>query len=163
MNPINWYGQGQNAMYGGYTMPTATNFGNDYTSVFSTPSMSTASIPMSDNFDLSGLNQSLGVNMNTSQPQQGMLGNLSEGISKNQAAISGIAQGIQGLANFYQSFNASKAQKQQIALAKDQWNTNKANYKTTTNNALWERQNKAVSANPNAQSVDSYMDKWGIK
>lgn len=71
-------------------------------------------------------------------------------------------QAIQGLAGLYGAYNQSKATNQQLSLARDQYNTNLANYRKTTNADMSDRQARRVAANPNAESVNSYMAKWGV-
>lgn len=71
-------------------------------------------------------------------------------------------QAIQGLAGLYGAYNQAKATNQQLSLARDQYNTNLANYRKTTNADMSDRQARRVAANPNAESVNSYMAKWGV-
>lgn len=71
-------------------------------------------------------------------------------------------QALQGLAGLYGAYNQSKATNQQLSLARDQYNTNLANYRKTTNADMSDRQARRVAANPNAESVNSYMSKWGV-
>jgi hypothetical protein len=71
-------------------------------------------------------------------------------------------QALQGVAGLYGAYNQSKATNQQLSLARDQYNTNLTNYRKTTNADMSDRQARRVAANPNAESVDSYMKKWGV-
>jgi hypothetical protein len=59
--------------------------------------------------------------------------------------------------------------KEQLDLAKDQYNFQKESYqdqynnqRTLTNNQLREKQERRAAANPNAMSADEYMQKYGI-
>lgn len=72
------------------------------------------------------------------------------------------AQALQGIAGLYGAYNQSKANNQQLDLARQQYSTNLSNYQKTTNAEMSDRQARRVSANPNAESVDLYMKKWGV-
>lgn len=72
------------------------------------------------------------------------------------SALGGLAQGYLGFQNM-------SLAKKQTAQAQDNWNKQWNANKQTTNAALADRQNARVAASPNAESVDSYMKKYGIQ
>lgn len=86
-----------------------------------------------------------------------------QGPSTLQYAGAGI-NALQGLASMYLGFQNASTAKKQLAQAQNNWNKQwDANVKTT-NASLADRQAARVASNPNAyDSVDSYMQKYGIK
>lgn len=78
------------------------------------------------------------------------------------------AQAVAGVANAgvnaFSAYNNTKMAKKQFAFEQNAWQKNYDAQKSTTNASLSDRQNSRVASNPNAyQSVDSYMNKYGIK
>lgn len=71
--------------------------------------------------------------------------------------------GVTSLLNGYLGFQNLSLAKKQFNAAQDQWNTQWQANRKLTNSSLADRQSARVASNPNAyQSVDSYMEKYGI-
>ena len=88
--------------------------------------------------------------------------NLGNNIAQNQGLLNFGLAGAKGLFDTYNAFNQNKMQKDLLNFQKNAYRTNLAMTKKTTNMELSDRQRRRVSANPNAESVDSYMKKWGV-
>ena len=87
---------------------------------------------------------------------------MSDAFSQNKELLNFGFQGAKGLFDAYNSFNQNKAMKDLLNFQKESYRNNLAMTRKTTNMELADRQRRRVSANPNAESVDSYMKKWGV-
>lgn len=67
-----------------------------------------------------------------------------------------------GIANTWNQYNQNKAMKEMLNFQKQKYANDLATTRKMTNMELSDRQARRVSANPNAESVDSYMKKWGV-
>ena len=95
----------------------------------------------------------LGVKMNDfSQSMAGNLGLVTSGINT-----------IGNLANMFNGMKQTNLYEKQLAQQQQQWQANYNNQVQMTNEQLADRQRQRVAANPNAESVDSYMSKWSVK
>lgn len=92
----------------------------------------------------------------------GILGNTQGGMSGLQMGQLALG-GATSLLNGYLGFQNLGLAKKQYQSQLDQFNTQWAANKKLTNSSLADRQTARVASNPNAyQSVDSYMEKYGI-
>lgn len=104
-----------------------------------------------------------GINPMTlgSRFSQGM-NDMGNAFSQNQAMLNFGFQGVKGLFDAYNTFSQNRAMKDLLNFQKDAYRNNLAMTRKTTNMELSDRQRRRVSANPNAESVESYMKKWGV-
>lgn len=89
------------------------------------------------------------------------LNKLGDGMAANQGALNFGIGAFKGIADAWSAWNTNKNQKDLLNFNKQQYANNLAMSKKAFNNSLEERQMRKVSANPNAEAVDSYMKKWG--
>lgn len=82
--------------------------------------------------------------------------------AQNQGLLNFGLAGAKGIFDTYNVYNQNKAQRDLINFQKDKYRTDLDLTKKATNLDLYERQRRRVSANPNAESVESYMKKWGV-
>lgn len=87
---------------------------------------------------------------------------LGEKFAQNQGLLNFGLAGAKGIFDTYNVYNQNKAQRDLLNFQKDKYRTDLDLTKKATNLDLYERQRRRVSANPNAESVDSYMKKWGV-
>ena len=87
---------------------------------------------------------------------------MSNAFSQHKDLLNFGFQGAKGLFDAYNSFNQNKAMKDLLNFQKEAYRNNLAMTRKTTNMELADRQRRRVSANPNAESVESYMKKWGV-
>lgn len=87
---------------------------------------------------------------------------MSNAFSQHKDLLNFGFQGAKGLFDAYNSFNQNKAMKDLLNFQKEAYRNNLAMTRKTTNMELADRQRRRVSANPNAESVESYMQKWGV-
>lgn len=83
--------------------------------------------------------------------------------ANNMGALNLGLGAITGLSDLYSSNQQMKLLRDQLGMQESQWNKNYDNQRSVTNEQYADRQRQRVAANPNAESVSSYMDKWGIK
>lgn len=103
-----------------------------------------------------------GVNPSLFQQAQTGFGKLGESFAKNQGMLNFGLSSTKGLFDVYNTFQGNKLREQAMNFQKQQYATNLANSRQMTNMELTDRQQRRVSANPNAESVESYMKKWGV-
>lgn len=113
---------------------------------------------------LLGSNFNLNSNMDT-----GLVGRIGDGFnklgdwaSKNQALLNFGGALIDGVGGYVTNSRTMDLMKRSITNSENQWNKQYDMQRQMTNNQLSDRQRRRVSANPNAESVDSYMKKWGV-
>ena len=82
--------------------------------------------------------------------------------AQNQGLLNFGLAGAKGLFDTYNAFKQNSMQKDLLNFQKQAYRTNLDLTKKTTNMELSDRQRRRVSANPNAESVDNYMKKWGV-
>lgn len=82
--------------------------------------------------------------------------------AQNQGLLNFGLAGAKGIFDTYNAYNQNKAQRDLLNFQKDKYRTDLDLTKKATNLDLYERQRRRVSANPNAESVESYMKKWGV-
>lgn len=82
--------------------------------------------------------------------------------AQNQGLLNFGLAGAKGIFDTYNAYNQNKAQRDLLNFQKEKYRTDLALAKKATNLDLYERQRRRVSANPNAESVESYMKKWGV-
>lgn len=82
--------------------------------------------------------------------------------AQNQGLLNFGLAGAKGIFDTYNVYNQNKAQRDLLNFQKDKYRTDLDLTKKATNLDLYERQRRRVSANPNAESVESYMKKWGV-
>lgn len=82
--------------------------------------------------------------------------------AQNQGLLNFGLAGAKGLFDTYNAFKQNSMQKDLLNFQKQAYRTNLDMTKKTTNMELSDRQRRRVSANPNAESVDNYMKKWGV-
>lgn len=81
---------------------------------------------------------------------------------KDQASAVGSTVGA--LASAYGAYNTTKTANAQLDFTKQAWNKQYQANANLTNASLADRQNSRVASNSSAyQSVDSYMNKYGVK
>lgn len=102
------------------------------------------------------------ANLGQATPVQGLMTDFKNlGIGQQVQAVGSV---INGAANAYNAYNSTKIAKDQLAFTKNSWNKQFQANKNLTNASLADRQNSRVASNPGAyQSVDAYMNKYGIK
>lgn len=83
--------------------------------------------------------------------------------AENMGAMNLGLGAISGLSSLYSGNQQMKLLREQMGLQESQWNKNYDTQRSVTNEQYADRQRQRVAANPNAESVSSYMDKWGIK
>ena len=107
----------------------------------------------------------MSVDFSSFQPvaqSNGWLGQANQFLGQNAPLINMGLTGLTGISSAFNNFNQNKLAKDALNFQKQQYNTNLANTRKLTNMELSDRQERRVSANPNAESVDSYMKKWGV-
>ncbi|MBS7344284.1 MAG: hypothetical protein KIG60_01235 [Caryophanon sp.] len=82
--------------------------------------------------------------------------------AQNQGLLNFGLAGAKGIFDTYNMFKQNSMQKDLLNFQKDKYRTDLGLAKKATNLDLYERQRRRVSANPNAESVESYMKKWGV-
>lgn len=87
---------------------------------------------------------------------------LGDKFAQNQGLLNFGLAGAKGVFDTYNAMKQNKMQKELLNFQKQAYRTNLDMTKKTTNMELSDRQRRRVSANPNAESVDSYMKKWGV-
>lgn len=80
----------------------------------------------------------------------------------NQALLNAGGNAIMGLGNMIGGFQSANASKKMMNMQNDQWNKNFERQGSAYNEALYDRQRKRQSANPAAESPDSYVKKFGV-
>lgn len=101
------------------------------------------------------------VDFGQANPMQAAWTKFQDSSFKDQ--ISAIGSTVNAASSAYNAYNSVKLGKQQLGLQKDAWNKQYSAQRSTTNAAMADRQAARVASNPNYQSVDSYMNKYGIK
>ena len=104
---------------------------------------------------------SSGGDMTLMQSIMGKLNGAGDTLAQNQSGVSMGLGALQSIAGAWNTFNQNKLQKDALNFQKQQYATNLAMNKKSYNASLSDRQDRRVSANPNAESVASYMSKWG--
>lgn len=97
------------------------------------------------------------------QKALGGLNNLGEGLANNMGIANLGLSAFTGLSNLYSHNKQMSMYKDQMNTQRDQWNKQYANQVNDYNERLSDRQRQRVAANPSAESVESYMAKWGTK
>lgn len=92
----------------------------------------------------------------------GKMNNFGDGAARNQGGFNMALNAAIGAMNAWNNFQNNKLQKDTLNFNKNVINRNYENQRKMTNMELSDRQARRVSANPNAESVDSYMKKWGV-
>lgn len=87
---------------------------------------------------------------------------LGNSFAQNQSMLNFGLGAAKGIFDAYNTFKTNSLQKDLLNFQKQQYYTNLDTARKTTNMELSDRQARRVSANPNAESVDSYMKKWGV-
>lgn len=131
--------------------PDALNFGYD-PNLLNTGYLGSANQGLNMNAMDYTQNYSLGDRFN-------QLGNYA---SQNKALLNFGLGAAKGIADSYNTFQNNKTAKSNLAFQKQQYATNLDITRKQTNMDISDRQARRVSANPNAESVDSYMKKWGV-
>ena len=103
----------------------------------------------------------------TAQPStfsnfMGKMNNFGDTAARNQGGLNMALTAAIGAMNAWNNHQNNKLQKDTLNFNKDVINRNYENQRKMTNMELTDRQARRVSANPNAESVDSYMKKWGV-
>ena len=140
----------------------------------STPDMTTPDYGFSFGTEAGGTDMGMfsgqldGYQANFNQPTWGQkfmsgLNDFGQMGAKNMGALNMGLNAITGLANLYSSKKQMGLYEQQLNQQREQWDKNYETQKQMTNEQLYSRQRARVAANPNAESVSSYMDKWGVK
>lgn len=88
--------------------------------------------------------------------------NLGNTLAQNQGMLKFGLGAAKGIFDTYNMFQKNSAQKDLLKFQKQQYYTDLNMMKKQTNMDLSDRQRRRVSANPNAESVESYMGKWGV-
>ena len=88
--------------------------------------------------------------------------NLGNSAAQNTGLLNFGFGAAKGLFDTYNTFKQNNAMQDMLNFQKQQYNTNLAMTRKQTNMELSDRQRRRVSANPNAESVESYMGKWGV-
>ena len=83
-------------------------------------------------------------------------------LAQNQGLLNFGLAGAKGIFDTYNAYNQNKMQRDLLNFQKQVYQTNLDTARKTTNMELSDRQRRRVSANPNAESVESYMKKWGV-
>lgn len=83
-------------------------------------------------------------------------------LAQNQGLLNFGLAGAKGIFDTYNVYNQNKLQRDLLNFQKQAYQTNLDTARKTTNMELSDRQRRRVSANPNAESVESYMKKWGV-
>lgn len=90
------------------------------------------------------------------------LNSMGQAGANNMGALNLGLGATQGLASLYNSNKQMGLLEQQLNQQRDQWNANYNNQRANYNERLADRQRQRVAANPNAESEDSYLKRWGI-
>ena len=97
------------------------------------------------------------------QKALGGLNDLGQGLSQNMGLATLGIGAINGLSSLYSGNKQMGMYKDQMNEQRRQWNLNYNNQVQALNEQRSDRQRQRVAANPNAESVESYMAKWGTK
>lgn len=91
------------------------------------------------------------------------MNDLGQGLSQNMGLLNLGIGAVNGLASLYTGNKQMKMYKDQMGEQRRQWDMNYNNQVNAMNEQRADRQRQRVAANPNAESVESYMAKWGTK
>ena len=93
----------------------------------------------------------------------GGLNDLGETFANNQGLLNFGVNALSGLGSLYQGNKQMSMYKKQLDQQASQWNKQYRNQVNDYNERLSDRQRQRVAANPNNESVESYMQKYGAK
>lgn len=91
------------------------------------------------------------------------LNDLGQAGASNMGALNAGLSAITGLANVYNGRKQMGLFERQLNQQRDQWERNYAAQVNDVNERREDRQRMRVAANPNAESVSSYMNRWSLK
>lgn len=88
--------------------------------------------------------------------------NLGNSAAQNQSMLGFGFNAAKGIFDTYSAFKQNSQMEDMLNFQKQKYQNDLAMSKQMTNMELSDRQRRRVSANPNAESVDNYMSKWGV-
>lgn len=117
-----------------------------------------------DPSSFTNMNSILGQDLSIWDKMSNMFGNNginSDSLAQNQNGMALGLGALQSLAGGWQALQQNKLQKDALDFQKQQYATNLEMNKKSFNSSISDRQDRRVSANPNAEATASYMAKWG--